>query len=1480
MLNRKQTKAIKKFIYTIFKQFWQLSRSTSRKLSRWLVRNLLNIGRRRRMATARSGFVLPTVVMLLLVVALVVAALLFRTGSRTNQVIGAREEQVIYNAATPAIERAKAKLEYLFRKDKRFPSGPPSDEMLLSMLTNEPAQYSNPALTTQLNPNPYKLNDETELGNINPNIDGKPDPAWSYKIDVDGDGNPETVVYSITLKRRETAGSITLENSTDQQKANSLVVRNGPINSRITTDPVCAALTATPAPPAGGAVPVRATNENDWFPQGSATLRKTFQVDAIVISNKAGTSRTVATLEFQQDRQIDRGNKWGAWFRYDLEIFPSASGRMQWNGAMYTAGNLMIGNGANFTSYLISAPKSCFYRKDASEIRINQNLPTTPTALNPRFMGQIVAGQIEGDAFNGSASLHVMKPDNSPNTNAGQTTLDQAKDSVNSGTPSSIALDPVVLFTTSTSQSRGSDPTNTSASLNDTSFDRTDAAAGQIGYFSTTERIVRRTETPPFIDDTYRADDRYGPKPAYGTNNEVVLDSGSKRNGQNIQTGDQQLLTNNTVDPLDTEFRTLGWDGYWERRASLAGLRVIVGERLELGNPYGWTSNDPLYPPDQTMPHGDRQRRTLRDNLAAVQATAVYHVANPSGANVPIACLATTSHPGTQATIDLSKDFRTTNGQLNTNFFTGKGTNGWEYAPPPTGLGGSWDTALRNLASFAGEIDGAFPPRQEGGRIHPNPFLTMWGNFSNLRRAIESGNNSIADNTYKYTAACTMGMLAQNINRIQTSTISTAVQVQQLSDALPTTLTATATASDYIAAMPSTTDPEKERKERLRLIHLQNQIKRDREFGFALVPQTILDDANHSYSVQYLTSENPQPGGTETPYTFAGITYDKNVAAETATTKKTLKLSCNYREAAPNGNNYFGLGAPTNVTEEKRFIRLAVSLCSSTQLPELPSLYYLFPTAAHGRNSVDATVNSNEPYIRQTNDAGISVIGGNFIPLNPSDILEVTPIDNVGSWRLPHTTDATGRTSRTQITKPDNSPEYVSLIDTSFYNGREMMTVRTLDVDLNLLRSTSINGNTWLPTSGIVYAFREDAAREDAISRPGAGAGSCSTNAQITTGGCQMRAIPIANNPQDPAVSANGVSPKPVDYYADPDRRPHGFRLFNGRDISRSGNKGLSFISDNPVYIQGDFNFHSTDGNTNNLEEFTQRLDDNTWTPANFYTDRTTLDANFARPATDHWRPSEILGDAVTILSNSFKEGNIADGITNSGTPATHSFRAMNGPNSGRANNTWVREDGTTSSVNLPIKVSRNGNPLYCGAGSVTGICTNPTEETSFRPLDTDYAILANPIVLNTATPTRVNAMIISGITPSGQGLSYGGFQNFPRYIENWLNVNQVISGSFMQLNFSTYATAPFRQNAWEPGTTANGGFPKYYSAPLRRWGYDVGLQYAPAAPVAQRLGSQPSSRSEFYKDLRADDLYICKLRRAMNRLDPTLDQPSLTECD
>ncbi|NEQ98738.1 MAG: hypothetical protein F6K30_18800, partial [Cyanothece sp. SIO2G6] len=82
---------------------------------------------------------MPTTVLLLLVVTLTVGAMTLRTLNRTGQVIGDRQQRIIYNAATPALERAKAKLEFMFdsQRDTRYPAGIPDQDFLYSMMLND-----------------------------------------------------------------------------------------------------------------------------------------------------------------------------------------------------------------------------------------------------------------------------------------------------------------------------------------------------------------------------------------------------------------------------------------------------------------------------------------------------------------------------------------------------------------------------------------------------------------------------------------------------------------------------------------------------------------------------------------------------------------------------------------------------------------------------------------------------------------------------------------------------------------------------------------------------------------------------------------------------------------------------------------------------------------------------------------------------------------------------------------------------------------------------------------------------------------------------------------------------------------------------------------------------------------------------------------------------------------------------------------------
>ncbi|UBF24499.1 hormogonium polysaccharide biosynthesis protein HpsA [Kovacikia minuta CCNUW1] len=856
MSDRKLAKAVQAFI----RQIWRLHRSITKAFVTWLLRTALILNRRSRFSP--SGFVLPTVVLLVLVVALTAGALTYRAFNTSTRSIAETQNRVIYNAATPAVDRARAKLEYLFdaNKDVRYPGGVPSERFLASMLLNTNVTGIDPAPRLVNGQDPYTIPGETR---IDINGDGIVDNAWRYRADTDGNGSEDaTVVYSVVLSIPPDQGNVPgsqrlillsdAERATGRQGgtltgtpiegAGSRVIsyaRSGPLSN--------ASISGCKTSGTSGAAKV----EKGWYPDptNSSILRKNFQVDALVIPDSAGTpggGNNFSTLEFQQDRILNRGNKWGAWFRNDLEIFPGP--QFNWNGAMHTEGSLIIG-GSSFNAYLISSPNSCLYNPpSSSEITVTD---TTDPDTNQPFKGLIVSGTVKDNAYGGSSLIYL--PTQTPTAANSKRTLTSANDWANGSSPFQITSDPLALLLRSGYQSRAADTTNAT-------------------YFQTNntfgERFRSNAERPPYVDDTYRADNRYGPKVKYDDDPATGRIPPGTRLGSLI-TGNDKLTGNDPV--AGAEATSVGLDGYWERRARNEGLRVLVGQRLELGNTNGWVAprdqpndgdltvpgnqpqdpkafvlagnlnpsdlrtaptgsnntvtitidastadpytsdneGDPLYPPYGNVgSHEAIQRRALRDNIPAVQATTVYHAAIEK--DYPVACLASTAHPGSPFSLRQSINFvptffvdstdggnsippvaptTSTDTVLLTDFFNGRGTNGWEF-DPPRGTATAFATdmnnadsevriALQNLANFAGDHvsdlqTGAFPPTQEAGRVHPYPELTMWGNFSNLRRTLAQltagttyENLSPADKTYLQTAACTVGMLAYNIDRVQ-----------------------------------------------------------------------------------------------------------------------------------------------------------------------------------------------------------------------------------------------------------------------------------------------------------------------------------------------------------------------------------------------------------------------------------------------------------------------------------------------------------------------------------------------------------------------------------------------------------------------------------------------------------------------------------------------------------------------------------------
>lgn len=1774
-------------------RFRQVAARLGGRLARSLNR-LLHLGHRR----PQEGFILPTTALLLVVIALTVVSLSLRTLNRATQISGDRNQKVIYNAASPAIDRARAKLEKLFTSDPRLATnGVPAEDYLEALMLND-GRSSTPTIAGD----PYKLPDEEEI-----TLNGEKANAWTYEEDTDGDGEKDVkVAYSIIMRTPAVAAGGDVEfrqdNASLASRARDLITRTGPIGADAKSDS-CPDLTARnpeALPPL----------ERGWFQdrQRSATLRKNFQINAVVtpLNGEERGISTIATLEMQQERLAEKGNKWGAWFRNDLEVFPGEL--FAWNGAMHTEGSMFLsGNGRAgaplLKLFMVSAPQSCIYSPEASELTAARITPDRNRPEQDEFTGQFAATTTSGIRSNFNAALNRNRTaidfpsdQGDPNSPPTAETLRGGRNSANFTPPTDsvrdsltraidVTLNPVQVVTQDVSTFRNG---ATSSSFRSGADD----ASWQERSFVKNGRVKNTSKPKPYLDDFYRADNRWGPKPTYADD--------PKETGR---IGTPVTETNKIRNVNSAAPQELGLDGYWERRAMREGLRILVGQRLNLGvdpaNPAGYPLVAAEF--DARRPHEGLQRRDMRDPLAAVQGTLLYHRTKGGGAK-PVAALATTVHPGSRETLqraataetvatpfavgaDFSGLFGETFGndadELAIDFFHGRGTNGWEFdveqalsnlnvtvasSAATAAVKPAMGRALENLATFAGDPKGAFPAQQEAGVAHPLPEMRKWGNFAELRRALSpTGNTSPADQSYKETAALSLGMLAYNLSYAEAFDYNNPDNQEQLEDlagqlaqigdktsataataaaeptggslkedpllsksrmranptlpeeadevVLDTPAQRTRRLAEYAAgkvdvfrstgaanspfsvrvypagavttqaqigqagryierqlslaaddekpsplldmgliddpndatkmrdvpvippeayvmalgkvpatgALPAAAIEETENQRLARLIALKEQINRDRVFGFAPVRATNTAanniNTNYTYRISYAApftgsaavctgtekytglgedrncnglidtlneatvnldlngdgdrtdtiSEDLNGNGildVETPTlkTVAGATYRHNnptpattrilhesdtngnglvdsTEEKTATGNvankfdrtlyfafggrtyyqgDTYKFGCDLSEET--GNNYFGFGAPANYEEEQRFVHLAATLCPVE--PKYPSLYYLFPRYEHGLAGAatqetftvggdpytieldhrQPVLPANPYYDRYLGDAAIrAAVGGyQFQPLTNEDLANVTvkPLA-IADWITPHesftpsgdcATSAPNcmgenlvalrnhRTNTTQVYR-------VAFKDSALFSGRDLLTNRVMDVDVDMIRSNSINGDTWLTRGdiederqgGLIYAFREDALREDAIARPANGAWT-GYNPDSTAQRMLVNRYPGVDPPINPET---GISPKAVDYYSDPDRRIHGFRLKNGENVTRPGGGGdnifgLTFISDNPLYIFGDLNFHRGSGGTTAIEEFRQRLDTNSY--ANFYSrGQSGQDAAFANPAQDNWRPVELLADIVSPLSQNFCDGSAQDAFTSlpltgrqitdwygcnsrQGNTGFTSFHNQNVPSTPKVRGNWWHED--RFDVTSPIAIALTGQVLELTGDTVGG--PKPYAYNSYVPMPTDLrGDKGAPGGVMRAQDTTVNAVFVSGIGSSRTEQSYGGLHNFPPFLEDWRNVAIEISGAFLQLNYRNYSTGNYDADAWEANRNPIAAeVLTYYQAPIRRWGYDVALQYAPAGPLASRFVTLGNTRSEFYSEPAANDPYICLLRR------------------
>ena len=366
MSTNKQNKAKQ----NLLKQIEQLSKINLKQQIQWLLRTLLVRGS----SNLEAGFVLPTVAMVSLVVVLLSVALVVRAFDRSKNASNVRVNQVVLNAATPAVDRAKAKINALL-SDPTLPRDTPSDIALYNAI-NRPK---------------YVLGDETPLKLVNDingsgTIQKQPGTnyilendetlttAWKFPVDTNNNGLFDSyTLYSITFRSpsRGTDGYF-------NRARNPLEARTPPMKGTLSRQ--CENTAGTSDSLVG---------DSSWYKSGSKLTKSFFAYTATVpitnVTNAPVTeprtyeayigNRGFTALEYQQDQSRVPLNNNAALFQDDIELSPGPAFLM--NGKVFTNANLLIGgHGGAIKLHQVSSKYSCFYKEENSKINVGGNVGT------------------------------------------------------------------------------------------------------------------------------------------------------------------------------------------------------------------------------------------------------------------------------------------------------------------------------------------------------------------------------------------------------------------------------------------------------------------------------------------------------------------------------------------------------------------------------------------------------------------------------------------------------------------------------------------------------------------------------------------------------------------------------------------------------------------------------------------------------------------------------------------------------------------------------------------------------------------------------------------------------------------------------------------------------------------------------------------------------------------------------------------------
>ncbi|MEG4594798.1 hormogonium polysaccharide biosynthesis protein HpsA [Microcoleus sp. F8_C2] len=1180
---------LSKVIVSLLRRIAGVTRSGAKRLMRAMLQAMMAMGRRARLPVA--GFVLPTVTMVLLVVILLTVAITLRSFDRANTARNVRVNQQVLAAATPALDRAKAKIQFMLWEDPQRPTGTPSDPELYARMANATGS------ATDL----YSFGDEKRLvlradldgnGTADPAADPKAplvDPvtdveneaintAWRYPVDTNNDGKFDTfTIYGIFFRspKRSNVAGPTLGNFTRARKS---VEARTPPNSAKSLNPECVQ---------GGGTVASLVGDSGWY-RIDGQLKKSFFVDTVNVPITAseasslgsdyraltGTPSTSA-LEYQQDQsRIPLSNN-AVVYEDDLDISPGPLFNL--NGRIFTNSNLLVTNlnGGNRTRfYQVSSPDSCFYEQENSKIVVGGNVvngwagnsgSTLPQQIYPVGVHLFKnASSLTGDrnaAMLGAAKTisDAAGAESTPNNsldvlynNAAYTARLSALVAAQMGPPLADGKpDPNPLPTDPFSVQNKPDTQTREQALEE--------------YFKQMLRKVPFAETDLALPDPPITGTQDDLRPAKNT--WIIPDD----NQTNIS-----VLPSLTEGKLETTTPTE--DGSPLPEELLLGDRVIAGNNLPAKR---WDGSKFTSDPDPIA--GGKWNSTDSSGIPRTRSPQVTKLAD----------VGATERSGfwEGAAAKIPKNPLDGEGGLRVITSAGVYERTYSFLPPPTWIdpfsgatkGGvlpaeTYDdpttgTATTSVEKYPVVWPDSMPmsPLGAGSKVYDNSAGGAWVNFP---AALTAANAGIDPRTPQY-AKGDLRMRAtavyhykqgggynQKVTPIDLKTVKPFACVSSYYDP------SNASTARNLSTLPAETD-----------------VSGDTALG----------------------NQGDQIGSNN------GVVYGPP-ADRTQDPKSTPS-------AVPATLGLLGGSSPTDLERQANYVfpdgRFANEPLRNALLKE-PGDRLLADRAA-----IDSTMCALE-IIAATPKAVSSDIPHGAIQevafLNAREVKaldrdnETTPNVNEAFTLSSPLTDI-GTAKPAKLTGYYNQP----------LEERQPLEIRATQIDLNLLRSNSIGGEPLLPYSGIIYASRDDALpdrsnrnSDESISARVSPTDSLLDPTRKPNGILLVNGRQLARIPSLPPTIANVVL-----------------------------EKGLTLASNLPVYIKGEFNLHTQqEFKAPSQAEFKTTAD---WDK--FYTrQKDDLNKNFAcRPndprlngkctTGDDWRPANILADAVTLLSTNYRFG-------------------------------------------------------------------------------------------------------------------------------------------------------------------------------------------------------------------------------------------------